>query len=160
MRYSTAIGTKILVLHEEGLSGHQIARRVRKRPSCVNRFLRTARDRPTAGKAPHGPARIPSVRDERAVKRLVLSVDTASELSRHAAELELPAVSAKTFRRALRRQGLVARVKPRKLALTESHKRGRLTWARQHRHWTVADWAKVIFCDETKLLRVNLSGRL
>jgi len=150
MRYSTAIGTKILVLHEEGLSGHQIARRVRKRPSCVNRFLRT------------GPARILSVRDERAVKRLVLSgsVDTASELSRHAAELELPAVSAKTFRRALRRQGLVARVKPRKLALTESHKRGRLTWARQHRHWTVADWAKVIFCDETKLLRVNLSGRL
>ena len=163
MRYPPALCEKILLLHEQGLSGRQIARCISKHPFCVHRFLRTARGRPTAGKATHhGPTRALSIRDERAAKRLVLSgfVDTAAELSRHAAELGLPTVSADKFSRALRRQGLVARIKPRKPGLTESHMRRRLAWARQHRHWTAADWARVIFCDETKHLRVNASSRL
>ena len=105
MRYPPALRKEILLLHEEGLSSYQIGRRVGKRAFCVSRFLRTTRGRPsTSEPTQRGPARLLSLRDERVVKRLVLSgtFDTASELSRNAASLGRPAVSAKTIRRALR----------------------------------------------------------
>ena len=151
-----------MLLHEQGHSDHTIGRLIGKRQSCVSRFLRTASSRPsTCSPAQHGRSRLLSLRDERVLKRLVLSgtCDTATELAQQAATLGLPIASAVTFRRALRRQGLVARVKPRKPALTELHRRRRLEWARAHRNWTVSDWERVIFSDETKLLCVNPNGR-
>ena len=105
MRYPPALRKEILLLHEEGLSSYQIGRRVGKRAFCVSRFLHTTHGRPsTSEPTQRGPARLLSLRDERVVKRLVLSgtFDTASELSRNAASLGRPAVSAKTIRRALR----------------------------------------------------------
>jgi len=78
--------------------------------------------------------------------------DTASEISRNATNSGFPATSAttsaNTIRSALRQQGLVAKLKARKPALTNLHMRLRLDWARQHRHWTVGGWEKVIFSDE------------
>jgi len=33
--------------------------------------------------------------------------------------------------------------------LTEEHVKNRLIWARKHQHWTLQDWAKVIWSDES-----------
>jgi len=84
---------------------------------------------------------------------------TATEISRQASNLGLPPVSDWTVRRALRRQGLAARAMSRKPFLTKSHMRRRLEWAKAHRHWTVADWSRVIFTDETKVHLVSAAGR-
>jgi len=162
MRYPPSVREKVFLLHEQGMSANKIAREVHKHQSCVSRYLRTARGQPSTIKPSHkGRVRLFSLRDERILKRLVTSgmCDTASEISRNAAVLGLPATSANTIRRALRRQGLMARLKARMPALTKLHMRLRLEWARQHRHWTVGDWEKVIFSDETKLFCVNPSGR-
>ena len=69
------------------------------------------------------------------MKHLILSGEcrTASEVARQAPNLGLPTVSANTVRRALRRQGLVARVKPPKPALTKLRMRRWLEWACAHR---------------------------
>ena len=53
---------------------------------------------------------------------------SAAEVAHLAANLGLPAVSAITVRRALRRQGLVAKIKPPKPFLTKSHMCRRLEW--------------------------------
>jgi len=159
MRYSTALRARILELHEQGLSSHCIGRLVGKYASCVSRFV-SAQQRASDASKPvrHGPCRLLSPRHEHVLKRLILSgtCDTAAEVARRAPSLGLPAASAITYRRALRRQGLVARVKAR--APTLMHRRRRLQWTRDHRHWTVSDWQNVIFSDETKLLRINARG--
>jgi len=91
-------------------------------PANVSCFLRTAKSRlnmsdPTR----QGRSRMLSVRDKRVLKRLIKSgmYDTASEIARNTESLGLRTVSADTIRRALRRQGLVARVKARAPALTK-----------------------------------------
>ena len=102
-----------------------------------------------------------TTRDEHIVKHLIMSGEcqSAAEVARQAPNLGLPTVSANTVRRALRRQGLVARVKSPKPFLTKLHMRRRLEWARAHRHWSKSDWRRVLFSDETKLLLVNAHGR-
>ena len=65
--------------------------------------------------ARQGRSRKLSARDKRVLTRLVMSglYDTAFEISRNTVSLGLPTALANTIRRALRRQGLVARVKAR-----------------------------------------------
>ena len=64
-------------------------------------------------------------------------------------------VCAQTTRRALQKAGFQAKVKPKKPALSNDNIKKRLNWAYKHRHWTVKDWEKVIWSDET---RVNCFG--
>ena len=114
-----------------------------------------------AGKRERPSRRVLSARDEHIIKRIILTGEchTATEISRQASNLGLPPVSDWTVRRALRRQGLAARAMSRKPFLTKSHMRRRLEWAKAHRHWTVADWSRVIFTDETKVHLVSAAGR-
>jgi transposase len=60
-----------------------------------------------------------------------------------------------TTRKVLKELGFKCRRKVKTAALEEDHVKNRLKWAKEHRHWTVEDWKKVIFSDETK---VNTSG--
>ena len=162
MRYPPFVRGQIVALHESGLSNNKIAQQLGKRQSSISRFLRTYKDR-----AEHGPLpppkrrRLLSQRDERLIKRAIQmgECQSAVEIARQAENLGLPPVSETTVRRALKRQGLVARSRPRKPALTALHKVRRLEWARRYQHWTVGDWEKVIFSDETKMVLVNAAGR-
>jgi transposase len=68
-------------------------------------------------------------------------------------------VSDWTIRRALRRAGLSARVKQKKPKLTPKHIRDRLDFAKKHQNWTVNDWERVIFSNESKINHFNSDGR-
>jgi len=152
----------IIALHEQGYSYNRISHFVGKRQGAVSRFLRTFCGRPSlSDRHRRGAPRKLTTWDEHVIKLLILSGEcqSAAEVARQAPNLGLPAVSANTVRRALRRQGLVARVKPPKHFLTKSHMRRRLELARAHRHWSESDWRRVLFSDETKLLLVNAHGR-
>lgn len=50
----------------------------------------------------------------------------------------------------LRRAGLFGRVSARKPFLREANRKKRLTWAKDHKDWTPADWRRVLFTDESK----------
>jgi uncharacterized protein (DUF2267 family) len=69
-------------------------------------------------------------------------------------------VSPDTIRRALRRAGLGAIEKPKKPLLSKTNIRKRLEWCKAHRDWTVDDWKRVIWSDETKINRFNSDGRV
>lgn len=70
------------------------------------------------------------------------------------------AVSPQTVRRALRGAGLGAIEKKKRCKLSKKHVRLRLNWAKQHQDWTVEDWRRVVWSDETKINRFNSDGRV
>ncbi|KAG1059215.1 hypothetical protein G6F42_028393 [Rhizopus arrhizus] len=52
---------------------------------------------------------------------------------------------------ALHSVGIYAEIKKKKPLLTEKRKKARLAWAKKHQCWTVHDWRRVIFSDETNI---------
>jgi len=68
-------------------------------------------------------------------------------------------LSADTVRRALKRSGLRSAAKVKKPLLKARHIRDRLDFARKYQHWTVADWMRVVWSDETKINRFGSDGR-
>ena len=45
-----------------------------------------------------------------------------------------------------------------KPSLTADQRTARLSWALEHRNWTMDDWKRVIWSDETKINRFNSDG--
>jgi transposase len=60
-------------------------------------------------------------------------------------------ISRWTASRRLIQAGLFSRRPARKPWMTASHRKQRLQFARTYQSWTVEDWSKVIFVDETKV---------
>jgi hypothetical protein len=50
-------------------------------------------------------------------------------------------------------------VKKKRPLLTKRHRRERLDFALSHQDWTVEDWKKVVWSDETKINRLGSDGR-
>lgn len=69
-------------------------------------------------------------------------------------------VCSKTVARRLRAQGLRARRPFRGLILTPHHRQLRDRWARQHQRMTRADWADVLFTDESRFNLYHNDGRM
>jgi hypothetical protein len=44
--------------------------------------------------------------------------------------------------------------------LSLAHRRARLAFAQKYSQWTVADWERVIFSDESKINRIGSDGRV
>ncbi|KAG1040661.1 hypothetical protein G6F43_012246 [Rhizopus delemar] len=59
-------------------------------------------------------------------------------------------LSDSTVRRVLKKAGFIAFVKPQKPLLRSQNIMKRLQWAKSHQHWSVDNWKRVIFSDETK----------
>uniref|UniRef100_A0A3B5QWB7 Tc1-like transposase DDE domain-containing protein n=1 Tax=Xiphophorus maculatus TaxID=8083 RepID=A0A3B5QWB7_XIPMA len=57
----------------------------------------------------------------------------------------------RTVRNRLKEMGFQYRKAKRKPALTPKHKRTRLQWAKERQSWTVDDWMKVVFSDESRI---------
>ncbi|GFW88011.1 uncharacterized protein TNCV_216831 [Trichonephila clavipes] len=65
-------------------------------------------------------------------------------------DIKFKCVCPRTVRRRLLEIGLRGCIAHPKPLLTEFQRRRRLTWAREHSLWTIKDWEKVIFCDESQ----------
>lgn len=101
-------------------------------------------DKPRAGRP-----RVSTERDDRELVRLSLENRRKSlQLLRH--EWSAPASKA-TVRRRLISAGLRARAPRRKPLLNVDQRRRRLQWAMDHKEWTLEQWNKVLWSDETKI---------
>ena len=68
-------------------------------------------------------------------------------------------VNPETVRRILKKAGLRSIVKKKKPKLSKKHKRERMLWAEKYKNWTLDDWHKVIWSDETKINRLGSDGK-
>ena len=67
-------------------------------------------------------------------------------------------ISAQTVCRSLKETGWVSRRKQKRPKLTKRHRKARLEFAERHLEWTVDDWAKVWWSDETKINHLGSDG--
>jgi hypothetical protein len=99
--------------------------------------------------------------DKRMVARMITSgkADNATQVRQQLADITGVDVSTETVRRALKEVGLRAIAKVKKPRILPRHKRQRLDFAIRYKDWTVDDWKRVIWSDETKINRLGSDGR-
>jgi len=68
-------------------------------------------------------------------------------------------VNAQTVRNVFQEKGLGSFVKPKKPNLSPKNVKERLAWAMAHKDWTIEDWKRVVWSDETKINRFGSDGR-
>lgn len=130
----------------------------------VTASIRTIRQQLHVAIEPNGAGRkcIMSSNDIRVVIRKLASgeyksVEDASRQLRTAYPNEVTP-SAYTIRRELQRRHYKAIKKPHVLPLTRSRRNARFRFAEAYRSWTVEDWKRVVFSDETKVNRLGSDG--
>ena len=64
-----------------------------------------------------------------------------------------------TVRRGLKQVGMKSVVKTNKPFLSKRHRKERMDFAIAHKDWTVEDWKRVIWSDESKINRFGSDGR-
>jgi transposase len=144
----------IISLLKKGKSESQVARELGISISTVNKYKKARL--PTLQTAKGGRVSKLTSRDKGQLRRDFLNgtwktaTDAHTNLVRGGHE-----VSLSTVKRALRSMGFEAKKKIKKPLLTSRHKKARYEWAMEHKDWTVDDWRRVIFSDETK---VNIWG--
>ena len=68
-------------------------------------------------------------------------------------------VCSQTVRNTLKEASLKAVVKKKKPLLSAGHRKKRLAFALKYQHWTVEDWKRVMWSDETKINRIGSDGQ-
>ncbi|GBM45917.1 hypothetical protein AVEN_211977-1 [Araneus ventricosus] len=69
-------------------------------------------------------------------------------------------VSKHTVQRTLLDMGLCSRRPTRVPMLTKRHRQLRLQWTREHRYWTMDEWKRVAWSDESRFLIHHVDGRV
>src|SRR5271169_2145148 len=153
VRITDAKNQNVKALLDEGLSTRKIASRLKisqssvqkVRQSCHQNFLQPRMGRPKKL----------SAQDRRACVRFITSgrAETATDVAKKLEEDLQSPVSRHTVARILRESGMHSVEKQKKPALSAKNVRSRLEFARRHQHWTVEDWKRIIWSDETKINR-------
>ena len=158
-KLSSAKIQEILSLAAQGLSSRDIATRVGVSHTSVNNVRRKY-----GSKLAKPPSGRPKKLNSKEVRFLSRSFKNGSIRSLTHATQEVERVTGKSYstrnvRRRLKEAGLKAYVKKKKPFLSLVHRRKRLDFARKYQCWTIKDWMKVIWSDETKINRIGSDGR-
>lgn len=142
---------RILTLAHTGLSSRAIADQVSRSQSTVSRVTRTY-DYETFESRPltRIRKRKTTVRQDRILLRSAKAND--DQAFRDIINIAGVKVSRATLPRRLKEVDLFSRIRRRKPVLKPYHKAARLFWARKYVHWTVEDWLKVIWSDESSIV--------
>jgi transposase len=151
--------TNAITLLQNGRSYSQVAAQLSLSRAMVHKIKQE--HLPNLAKRQAGRPRRLNARQVRSMVRQITSgqLDTATEAAKLLKQVKNIDVSAKTVRRALRQAGMKAVVKQKKPLLRPRHIRDRLAFAERHKDWTVDDWKRVIWSDETKINRFGSDGR-
>ena len=154
---------KIAVLREEGYSTTQIANRVKCSQSAVSKTLTRLKETGSVDdRKRSGRPRISNPREDRALVCISLNDRklTSPQLKREWEETCGVVCSASTIRKRLDGAGLYGRVAKKKPLLTDRHKEIRLKWAQERVYWSLTDWHKIIWSDESKFNLFGSDGRI
>lgn len=156
------IRERVIKFSEEGKSSREIASLLSIGKSTVNDIIVKYRagyglkDRPRSGRP-----RKTSKKVDRIIKRKSTAdvKKTAAEIAREIQDENLANVSRSTVTRRLHDVGLFGRIGIKKPLISKKNKKARLQFAKDHQNWTVEDWKKVAFSDESKFNLFGSDGR-
>jgi len=84
---------------------------------------------------------------------------TAVDVTKTLSNIINQPLSTQTVRNSLKKAGMKAVVRKKKPLLSRRHRKERMDFALEHQHWTVEDWKRVVWSDETKINRLGSDGR-
>ena len=145
---------KIIEMTSAGISDKKISQSLGiSRPSVAHYRLRLDSNLGLHDAPKSGRPKLVSDRLCRKLRRKIVSGECQTAVDvRHSLLAESgEAPSTSTIKRCLRRVGLKSAVKTKKPFLSIRHRRLRLSFAKKYRKWTIDDWKRVIFSDESKI---------
>jgi hypothetical protein len=103
-----------------------------------------------------------SAYDKQAIVRQITTgkLDNAVQATQFINSIISNPVSPHTVRRTLKKAGLRSATKKKVPMLKAAHRARRLKFARDHQNWTVEDWKRVLWSDETKINRIGSDGKV
>ncbi|GFV33515.1 transposable element Tc1 transposase [Trichonephila clavipes] len=144
---------RIIGLREAGWSNRRIGRHLGRSDMvvarCWQQWITEGRVYRRGGS---GRPRNTNDREDRAIRRVATSAPTTllASIQRHLPPSRHPVPSRETIRRRLTEVGLRSRRPLRRLPLTPHHRQCRLDFCRPRATWSVTDWRRVIFSDESR----------
>jgi transposase len=149
----------VISLLQQGFSYNQVKAKLLVSKATIHRIKCT--NLPHLNCLNGGRPRLLSEPNVRHIVRQITSgkLDTAVEASKDLQQHHELKVSHDTVRRALKRAGLRSSVKVKKPLLKPTHVLARLNFARKYQHWTIDDWKRVIWSDESKINRFGSDGK-
>jgi transposase len=149
----------ILTLLDSGLSGHQVSAQTGISNATISRLR--SRYQPYYQKSSGGRPSKLSENDIRYASRLIGTgrAENAVQVTKTLQDILNQPLSAQTVRNNLKATGMKAVVKKKRPILTKRHRKDRLDFALSHKDWTLEDWKKVVWSDETKINRMGSDGR-
>ena len=156
---STSARANILFLSESGLSARKISSQTGLGKSTIARIIKEAH--PAKENIKLGPPSKLSPTDKRRIVFSITSnkVENAVQATQLINSTLSSPISSQTVRNVLKAASLKAVVKKKKPLLSIRYRKHRLAFALKHQHWTVEDWTRVIWSDETKINRIGSDGR-
>lgn len=142
----------------QGKSTRVVAKNLKVSKTTVHRI---AKSKNIDLKSKRGAKKKLTTRDEKFCAKQITSGESKSvtELTKTLKDNHNINVDRRTVARALNNCGLRAGEKKKKPGLSQKNIKVRLEWAKERRDWTVEDWNRVIFSDESKINRFNSDGR-
>src|SRR5690242_19253804 len=149
----------ILSALDQGLSLREVAKRVSVSYGTVQSISsKERRDRIMSKKG--RPKAISKTLTRVCIRNITIGqADTTVDIQRQLASNHDVNITFKTVEKMLKRSGLKACVKVKKPFLSQRHRKLRLRFAKRYQNWTVDDWRRVVFSDETKVNRIGSDGR-
>jgi transposase len=156
---SSAQKENILSLASNGYSTHFIASQTGVGKSTVSRVLQKhLPNRQIPSSAP--PSKLSATAQHTIIRQITTGkAANAVEATNHINTTIPTPVSSQTVRNLLKKHSFKAVTKKKKPLLTAMHRKKCLAWAQRYKEWTVEDWKRVIWSDETKINRIGSDGR-
>ena len=155
---SIDVKKNVILLRDIGISQHKISRQLKISRRCIRQTTRkfdrygTVATRPGAGcpkKTTNQQTRLiklEQIRDE---------INSLTHLVRYTNMNMSLSISTSTISRILRQYNITSYIVPRKPRITPKQPRARIDWCNEHLSWSVLDWSKVIFSDESNYEVLN-----
>jgi len=147
------IKNRIIMLSENGHSSAAIAGQLHLHDRTVRKIIQKFRENGSVKVKPRsGRPRKTNSRYDRQLKFLSLSdrFQSASKLAKQMEDATGVVLSASTVQRRLNQCGLKGCVAKKKPFISETNRLKRLKFAKEHIGWSVDQWKKVLWSDETK----------
>ena len=99
--------------------------------------------------------------DKRSITRQITTgkLDNAVQATHFINNILSNPVTPQTVRNALKKDNFHSIVKQKRPLLKKVHRLDRLKFAKYHENWTVDDWKRILWSDETKINRIGSDGR-
>lgn len=153
----------IKTLADSSKTERQIAKQLNKPKSTVHDALTRLKNHNSLKSLPRiGRPRKTNSRLDRKIERMASISDNpnAVDIAKQLESMSLASICPQTVRNRLYEFNLHGRVVAKKPLLIKRHITQRLNFAKKYQNWTVEDWKRVLWSDETKINLHGSDGRL